>query len=117
MGLPGCQARTDILTETYPEDQAKIRRVLDDLHDAIQKKDLARVEALHLYGPQVHEVRHESEPVARPDATASREIERRAVLRKAEVGVTSREMKVDVFGDVAVTTGVLAYRVKLRDQA
>ena len=106
------QTRTDVINEAYPEDQAKIRKMLGDLLEFAKEGDIDRVEAFHLYGPKFTKY-DETEPNVRLDAEAARKLERDFVKPGSEMDASFQDLKVDVFGDVAVVTGTLDYRAQI----
>jgi ketosteroid isomerase-like protein len=98
----------DILKDPFPDDQAKINQVLSDVVDAAQKKDIARLEALHSYGPKF--TKFEDDGLPRMGSDAARKGERELANFKS-VKMKLENLKVDVFGAVAVATFVIDYDV------
>jgi hypothetical protein len=70
--LVGCAtAPTAKLTADHPDEQAQIRRRLDEIFDAGKKKDLDRLDGYHFYGPKF--TKFAAETPGRQDATAARQ--------------------------------------------
>lgn len=122
IGLLGCQKtapeqttaiRKDIIEETFPEEQANIKRLMDEALDVARKKDLNQLELFHLYGPKFSKF-DSWEPLTRQDAEAGRKAEQDAFAPSNEiVALTYEDLKVDVFGDVAIATFYLPYSIKV----
>jgi ketosteroid isomerase-like protein len=98
----------DILRDPFPDDQAKITKVLTDIVDAAEKKDIARLESFHAYGPKFS--KFEDDGLARMESDAARKGESEIAGLKA-IRMKLENVRVDVFGAVAVATCVLNYDV------
>src|SRR3989304_5063267 len=86
VGLLGCQKttteqtpaiRNDIIEETFPEEQAEIKKLMDEAIDVSRKKDLNHLELFHLYGPKFSKF-DSWEPLTRQDAEAGKKAEQDA---------------------------------------
>jgi len=97
----------DIVHASYPEAQKEIERAIHELLDAAQSKDFPRLEAMHLYGPKFS--RWDSRSATRQDAEVTRQAERAGIEPLDSFRVSAEDLKVDVFGDVAVATFVMPY--------
>lgn len=93
---------------TFGDAQA-VARALTDLMDAAARKDLDRVDAFHLYGPAFSKFSENG--LGRQDADTTREAERRGLTAARSFEVQIDDLKVDLFGPVAVATMILRYAV------
>ena len=91
----------------FPEAQKEIERTLHELLDAAQAKDFPRLESMHLYGPKFS--RWDSRSATRQDADATRLAERAGIEPLDSFRASAEDLKVDVFGEVAVATFVMPY--------
>jgi ketosteroid isomerase-like protein len=103
----------DVLSDPFPEAQAAITARIDEIVDACVAKDFDRLATYHLAGPKFSKF-DDVEPLDRQDdETAMRsEIEQFGAID--DLALHADELKVDVFGPVAVTT--CAFRASFRCQ-
>lgn len=94
------------ISDTFPERQREVRQALDGLLAAIHAKDADRLESFHLYGPKFTKF-DDFEPLERVDAERCRALEREGISKVEEVEFRVEDLKVDVFGRVAITTFLL----------
>jgi ketosteroid isomerase-like protein len=106
--LPYSLDAGDILEDTFPEKQAEVTKAVHAVFEAAERGDVAGLEALHLYGPKFSKF-DDIPPSTRLDASATREGERTALARLTSFSATVEDLKVDVFGNVAVATFILRY--------
>jgi ketosteroid isomerase-like protein len=99
-----------ILTEPYPSEQLEVERRLEDIMSAARRQAIDELEAYHAFGPKFTKF-DDFEPLERQDAETTRRLEREAILGVKEFDPRLVDLKVDVFGPVAVTTFVMDYRV------
>jgi ketosteroid isomerase-like protein len=104
----------DVINETYPEEQAKVEQRIKDIMSALENKALDRLESHHLFGPKFTKF-DDFEPLDRQDAETTRRLEREAFAGAKEVVTNVIDLKVDVFGPVAVTTFVFDYSITTED--
>jgi hypothetical protein len=104
----------DLAAEPFPQAQQEVQRTLGDLLRAAERKDFAKLEAMHLYGPKFSKWAG-SGPV-RLDAEATRRTERAGIEALDAMKLTVEDLKVDVFGQVAVATFVMAHEAVARGQ-
>ena len=95
----------DVLTDPFPEAQAAITARLEEILDACQVKDFDRLAAYHLTGPKFSKF-DDVEPLDRQDdETGMRsEVEQFSAVEDLDAHLDA--LKIDVFGAVAVVTGV-----------
>ncbi len=104
--LTGCVTeRTTSRTTNYSNEQVRIARRLSEILDAAEKKDLARLDSYHLYGPGF--TKFSASPPGRQDAAASRKGEHEGLSAISDLKMHARDLKIDVFGDVAIATFIL----------
>ena len=115
--LASCCPRepVDAVTEPFPESQKAVERALLDLLGAAERKDMVRLEAMHLYGPKFSKFGDTQAPL-RLDAEATRRTERAWIESVAAFRPGVEDLKVDVFGRTAVATFVMPYEVVAEGQ-
>lgn len=107
----GCASvPTANLNADYPEERAKIQRRLNEIFDAAEKKDLPRLDSYHFYGPKF--TKFADGQLSRQDATAARQGEHDGLGSINDLSMRADDVKIDVFGDVAIATFVLEARFK-----
>ena len=99
-----------ILTEAYPTEQLEVERCLEDIMSAARRRAVDQLESYHAFGPKFTKF-DDFEPLERQDAETTRRLEREAILSVKEFDPRVLDLKVDVFGPIAVTTFVMDYRV------
>lgn len=91
----------DIVGGSFNEEQAQITARLNEVWDAAAKRDFARLKAFHLYGPKFTEFK---DGAPRGDAASNSAGEQEFFGMLADNKVVMNDLKVAVFGDVAVAT-------------
>ncbi len=99
-----------IVTEPYPGEQLAVERRLEDIMSAARRQAVDELESYHAFGPKFTKF-DDFEPLERQDGETTRRLEREAILGVKEFDPRLVDLKVDVFGPVAVTTFVMDYRV------
>jgi SnoaL-like domain len=99
-----------ILTKPYPSEQLEVERRLEDIMSAARRQAIDELESYHAFGPKFTKF-DDFEPLERQDGEATMRLEREAILGVNEFDPRLVDLKVDVFGPVAVTTFVMDYRV------
>lgn len=99
-----------VIETPYESEQAQVERRLSELMSAAQRGAVDELESYHAFGPKFTKF-DDFEPLGRQDADETRRLEREAILGVAEFAPQVRDLKVDVFGPVAVTTFVMVYDV------
>ena len=103
-----------MLTEPYPEAQARIERRLHEIMDAVMTKDTDRLESYHLFGPKFTKF-DDIDPPGRQDATTTQRLERELVEAATALDFRFSDLKVDVFGPVAIATFMLDWAATMPD--
>ncbi len=107
----GCASVPKVdLNADYPEERAQIQRVLSEVFEAAEKKDLDRLDGYHFYGPKF--TKFAGEQPGRQDATAARWGEHEGLESISDLSMRADGLKVDVFGEVGLATFVLDYHFK-----
>ncbi len=99
-----------IVTEPYPSEQLEVERRLEDIMSAARRQAVDELESYHAIGPKYTKF-DDFEPLERQDGETTRRLEREAILGVTEFDPRLVDLKVDVFGPVAVTTFVMDYVV------
>jgi ketosteroid isomerase-like protein len=101
----------DIINEMYPEEQAVIKNLVQEIFDCVTEKDIDKLESFHLYGPKF--TRFSDGGPKRVDANGTKEFERDAVAAIDKFTFKIEDFKADVFGKVAVATYIIDYYIKM----
>jgi ketosteroid isomerase-like protein len=104
----------DILTEPYPESQKAVAARFEEILDACRVKDFDRLAAYHLAGPKFTKF-DDAEPLDRQDAEIGMRAEVEGFSAIDDFDGRLDDMKVDVFGQVAVTTGIFRATFRVGD--
>jgi ketosteroid isomerase-like protein len=95
----GCATTSTTLREA--DEQAAIKKRLDEIWSTFDSKDIARLESYHWYGPKFTEFK---DGARRGDAEANRTGEARVVAGIKDAKIVMNDLKIDVFGETAVVT-------------
>jgi hypothetical protein len=87
----------------------EIAKILQDICDAAKKKELDRLDAFHAYGPKFS--KFDDDGLGRQDAVVGKKSERDGIGGVKAFVASFDDLKVDVFGTVAVATFILKYDV------
>jgi ketosteroid isomerase-like protein len=91
-------------------EKAQVQRRLEEIFDAAEKKDLARLDSYHAYGPAF--TKFSPGELGREDAAASRRGEHEGLATLSDLVMRADDLKIDVFGDLAIATFILNSRFK-----
>lgn len=86
---------------------AQVRTRLNEIFDAARKKDFHRLDSYHLYGPQF--TKFSGPSFTRQNATIARQGEHVGLGAVNDLQMRADDLKIDVFGNVAVATFVLDF--------
>lgn len=108
---PGCASvqKAD-LSADQPGEKARITKRLNEIFDAAQKKDLERLDSYHFYGPKF--TKFSASSPGRLDAAAARKGEHDGITAANGLKMQAEDLKIDVFGDVAIATFTLNFSFK-----
>jgi len=102
-------ALSGVVAASEADDQAKVTKTINEIIDAAQKKQIDRLESFHAYGPKFS--KFEDDSLGRQDAAAGKKGERDGIMGVKSFNAKVSDLKVDVFGNSAVATMILAYEV------
>lgn len=109
--LSGCAClTTPDLNADRPSDQVAIERRLNEIFDAAAKKNFARLDSYHFYGPKF--TKFSPGQPGRQDAIAARNGEHKGLAVVNDLAMRADDLKIDVFSDVGIATFTLAYSFK-----
>ena len=108
-------ALTDIsvLEEPFAAATEAVERRLAQVMAAARAQAVDELESYHAFGPKFTKF-DDFEPLERQDAETTRKLEREAILDVLEFAPTLINAKVDVFGQAAVATFVMEYKVVMK---
>ncbi len=99
-----------ILLQPYAQEQLEVERRIEDIMSAARRQAIDELESYHAFGRKFTKF-DDFEPLDRQDADTTRRLEREAILGVDEFDPRVLDLKIDVFGQVAVTTFVMEYTV------
>ncbi len=102
--LSGC-ASMPIIHSSANHERAEVEQRLQQIIDAACKKDFARLESYHFYGPQF--TKFPAGTLGRENAEAARTAERNGLSALNDLSMKADELKVDIFGSTAVATFIM----------
>ncbi len=91
----------DIIENEFPESKAEIQTVLDGIFKSIHEGDANKLISYHVYGPKFTEFRDSQQ---RFDSAGNEAYEREFVGAISGFEYKLNDLKINVFGDVAVVT-------------
>ena len=104
----------DILTEPYVDSQKAVAARLEEILDACRVKDFDRLATYHLAGPKFTKF-DDAEPLDRQDAETGMRAEVEGFSAIDDFDGQLDDMKIDVFGPVAITTGIFRATFRVGD--
>ena len=104
-----------ILVDPYAQEQLEVERRIEDIMSAARRQAIDELESYHAFGRKFTKF-DDFEPLERQDADTTRRLEREAILGVDEFDPRVVDLKVDVFGPVAVATFVMDYAVVAEGQ-
>ena len=105
---------SDVVSNPYPEAQAAVARRVQEIMDAVEARDVDLLDTYHLFGPKYSKF-DDGEPAGRQDAATAQAIERELVASAEALRFRAEDLKVDVFGSVAIATFVLDWAATMPD--
>lgn len=91
----------DLINNEFPESKAEIQTVLDGIFKSIQENDANKLIAYHIYGPKFTEFRDSER---RFNSEENEQYERGFVGAISGFDYNLDDLKINVFGEVAVVT-------------
>ncbi len=105
--------KVDIVKNEFPKAKAEIKQVLDGIFKSFQDKDADKLIAYHIYGSKFTEFRNNA---PRFGSKENEEYERGFVGAISAFDYNHGDLKIDVFGDVAVVTFEADFRPTIQGQ-
>ena len=104
-----------ILLEPFAQEQLEVERRIEDIMSAARRLAVDELETYHAFGRKFTKF-DDFEPLERQDGDTTRRLEREMLLAVEEFDARAVDLKIDVFGPVAVTTFVMEYAVLAEGQ-
>ena len=98
----------DIVADTFESSQAAVASRIEEILDAVFAKDFDRLASYHLEGPKFTKF-DDAEPLDRQDAATSARMEAEQFAAVEDLDARFDGLKIDVFGPVAIVTGVFVW--------
>jgi ketosteroid isomerase-like protein len=111
--LTSCSPKLNLINDEFPESKAEIKKVLDGIFKSFQDKDADKLISYHVYGPKFTEFRNDS---PRFGSKENEEYERGFVGAISAFDYNLGDLKIDVFGDVAVVTFEADFRPTMNNK-
>ena len=111
--LTSCSKKVDIVNDEFPQAKVEIKKVLDGIFKSFQDKDADKLISYHVYGPKFTEFRNDA---PRFGSKENEEYERGFVGAISAFDYNLGDLKIDVFGDVAVVTFEADFRPTIKEQ-
>lgn len=99
--------KVDIVKDEFPEAKKEIMQTLDGIFKSIQEKDADKLISYHVYGPKFTEFR---DAAPRFNSAENEEFERGFVGAISAFDYELVDLKINVFGEVAVVTFLNDFR-------
>lgn len=99
--------KVDIVENEFPEAKKEIQQVLDGIFESVQNRDADKLISYHVYGPKFTEFR-DAEP--RFNSEENEQFERGFIAAISGFEYELVDLKINVFGDVAVVTFLNDFR-------
>jgi hypothetical protein len=96
------QTKHDVVNETFPEAQAELQVVLEQIYDDAMLANVEGLETIHLVSPKFTKFGPRS--FNRQTVEETNESEASFFTSISDLKVELKDIKIDVFGDVAITT-------------
>ncbi|KUG56335.1 hypothetical protein AVL61_14580 [Kocuria rosea subsp. polaris] len=98
----------DIIADPFESAQASVQARIEQILDAATAKDFDRLAAYHLAGPKFSKF-DDVEPLDRQDAETSMRLEAEQFTGMEDFHGRFDDLKIDVFGPVAIATGIFVW--------
>jgi ketosteroid isomerase-like protein len=110
----GCVSGPGFGPERVSGDVERVEERVRSICDAVQKRDLARLDSYHYYGPKFS--KFDASSPNRMDADAASAGEHAGIIRAQNLSLQTHDLKVDLFGNTAVVTCILESQFRLGNQ-
>jgi ketosteroid isomerase-like protein len=98
----------DMITDQFEAEQRQVEATLYAIMEAAQRKDFARLAGYHLHSPKFTKF-DDFEPLDRQDAATAQRSEEEGLGAVENFRYRLDDLKIDVFGPVAVATFIFGY--------
>jgi ketosteroid isomerase-like protein len=105
----------DIIHDEFRDEQKAIEQRISQILDAVQSKNFERLAKYHLHSPKFTKF-NDIEPLERQDIDACNRTEQDELEAVDHVDGAAHELKIDVFGPVAIVTGILEFSVEMNGE-
>ncbi|MFO7846221.1 MAG: nuclear transport factor 2 family protein [Balneolaceae bacterium] len=95
------EQKPDLINDTFPEAQAEIQEVIDETFQSLIDRDADKLISFHAYGPKFT---HFKDGLPREGSEANEKGERDLVAAISGWEYDTNDLKINVFGEVAVVT-------------
>lgn len=102
---------TDIVIDTFPEAQTRVEETLHAIMEAVALKDFDRLASYHLDSPKFSKF-DDFEPLGRQDIEEANRSEAEGLGGIEGFAYDLDDLRVDVFGPVAIATFIFDYRFR-----
>ncbi len=107
------EQKIDLISDQFPEAQAEIKEVLDGIFQSFVDKDADKLISYHVYGPKFTEFK---DSLPRTDSVANEQQERGLIAAISAWEHDVNDLKINVFGEVAVVTFHADFRPTIGDE-
>ena len=115
-GFAGCASTPPTKSgSTEAEALQQLQLVLQGIFAAAERKDFVQLDAYHLYGAQFS--KFGAEIPGRQDSTTTRLMEHTGLGNVNNLQMQAQDLKLDLFGDVAIATFIMDYTFDLEGQS
>ncbi|MFE7632019.1 nuclear transport factor 2 family protein [Kocuria sp. NPDC057446] len=98
----------DIIADPFESAQASVQARIEQVLDAVTVKDFDRLASYHLAGPKFTKF-DDVEPLDRQDAETGMRLEVKQFTGMKDFHGRFDDLKIDVFGPVAIATGIFVW--------
>jgi ketosteroid isomerase-like protein len=105
----------DIIADPFESAQADVQARIEQILDAVTAKDFDRLASYHLAGPKFTKF-DDVEPLGRQDAETGMRMEAEQFTGLEDFHGRFDDLKIDVFGPVAIITGIFVYDCRLEGE-
>ena len=105
----------DIIADSFEFTQAAVQARIEQVLNAVTAKDFDRLASYHLAGPKFSKF-DDVEPFDRQDAETGMRMEVEQFTGMEDFHGQFEDLKIDVFGPVAITTGIFVYDCRIEGE-
>lgn len=105
----------DIITDPFESAQVSVQARIEQVLGAVTAKDFDRLASYHLVGPKFTKF-DDVEPLGRQDAETGMRLEVEQFSGMEDFHGRFDDLKIDVFGPVAIATGIFVWDCRLEGE-